>query len=369
MVFSKNYTSSQLNANDGRLALIDLLRFVAAMIVVSFHFSFRGPKGDFMSALQLPSALVYTSQYGYLGVSLFFMISGFVIAYSAEGRTAMAFGISRFIRLYPSFLVCMTITFAVLNFFPVAVFPISVKQYLANLLLFSKILHQPMMDGVYWSIYYEVIFYGWVFLLLLAGAFKKWQHSILLVWLIISILNFAVLRSEFLKLIFITDYAYFFIIGILAYRMRNGDSSLRTLGILAVSSGFALYTADIEAGLLTVSFATPYSALTAMSFLLAAIVVFISTALYKGSVPLQEYFIFLGALTYPLYLLHQMIGYAFIGLFYGKLPDQILLLMVVAFVLGLAFLVNRYFEKPVLPRIRKLLIHLLERPSAQRRTS
>ena len=317
-----------------------------------------------MSALQLPPALVYTSQYGYLGVSLFFMISGFVIAYSAEGRTATAFGISRFTRLYPSFLVCMTITFVVLTFFPVAVFPISMKQYLANLLLYSKFLHQPMMDGVYWSIYYEAIFYGWVFLLLLFGVFQKWQHSIVLVWLIVSILNFVVLQSEFLKLIFVTDYAYFFIIGILVYRMRGGDFSFLTLGLLASSSCFALYTAYVEAGLLIVSFATPYSTLTAMAFLLSAMVVFIMAALYKGSVPMQQYFIFLGALTYPLYLLHQMIGYAFIGVFYGKVPDQILLLMTVAFVLGLAFLVNRYFEKPFLPRIRKLLTHLLERPSA-----
>jgi peptidoglycan/LPS O-acetylase OafA/YrhL len=43
-------------------------------------------------------------------VPAFFVISGFVIAYSAEGRTATGFAIARFSRIYPTFVFCMTLT-------------------------------------------------------------------------------------------------------------------------------------------------------------------------------------------------------------------------------------------------------------------
>jgi peptidoglycan/LPS O-acetylase OafA/YrhL len=49
------------------------------------------------------------ARYGFLGVPIFFIISGYVIAYSAE-RTAAAFAIARVSRIYPTFLFCMTLT-------------------------------------------------------------------------------------------------------------------------------------------------------------------------------------------------------------------------------------------------------------------
>ncbi len=40
------------------------------------------------------------TKFGYLGVALFFMISGYVITLSAANRSALEFAISRFVRLY-----------------------------------------------------------------------------------------------------------------------------------------------------------------------------------------------------------------------------------------------------------------------------
>jgi len=80
-----------------RLASLDLLRLVAALAVVLFHYLFRGGiTGDLdvEYAAAAPFAI-----YGYLGVSLFFLISGFVIAWSAEGRTWQEFAVARFARL------------------------------------------------------------------------------------------------------------------------------------------------------------------------------------------------------------------------------------------------------------------------------
>ena len=93
-----------------RVNEIDLLRFFAALAVVFFHYSFRGYAADAMSIMPYP-LLASLSKYGYLGVELFFMISGFVILMTAANGSLRSFAISRIVRLYPAFWACCTVTF------------------------------------------------------------------------------------------------------------------------------------------------------------------------------------------------------------------------------------------------------------------
>ncbi len=77
-----------------RVEALDLLRLVAVLGVVLYHFGFWGPAAHgCRSGAPLADAV---AKYGFLGVPAFFVISGFVIAYSAEGRTATGFAIARF---------------------------------------------------------------------------------------------------------------------------------------------------------------------------------------------------------------------------------------------------------------------------------
>ena len=80
------------------LATLDLLRLVAALSVVLFHYFFRGAADGIHLAEGYPEVAGY-ALYGYLGVNLFFLISGFVIAWSAEGRAWEQFALARFVRL------------------------------------------------------------------------------------------------------------------------------------------------------------------------------------------------------------------------------------------------------------------------------
>lgn len=97
----------------GRVNEIDLLRFLAALAVVFFHYSFRGYAADGLSVMSYP-LLASVSKYGYLGVELFFMISGFVILMTAAHAGLRDFVISRVVRLYPAFWACCTVTFLVI---------------------------------------------------------------------------------------------------------------------------------------------------------------------------------------------------------------------------------------------------------------
>lgn len=82
-----------VSAGRDRLETLDLLRGLAALAILARHFPWPG--GD---ELLLPKS--------YLGVDLFFTLSGFVIAYSYQhrleaGMAAGRFVLARLVRLYP----------------------------------------------------------------------------------------------------------------------------------------------------------------------------------------------------------------------------------------------------------------------------
>src|SRR3546814_16016616 len=52
-----------------------------------------------------------------------------------------------------------------------------------------RALGQPFLDGAYWTIAYEVMFYGWVFVFITLGWFKKYWQAIVVCWLALSVAN------------------------------------------------------------------------------------------------------------------------------------------------------------------------------------
>lgn len=101
---------NQFDRIHARVNELDLLRFFAALAVVFHHYSLDGFAAESMTIMPYP-LLASISKYGYLGVELFFMISGFVILMTASNGDLKKFVISRLIRLYPAFWVCCSITF------------------------------------------------------------------------------------------------------------------------------------------------------------------------------------------------------------------------------------------------------------------
>lgn len=91
----------------GRLDSIQVLRGVAAILVVLFHF--RHYLNDVYPLKDLGDRLFL---FGEAGVDIFFVISGFIIVYSSRSReknTFSEFAIKRFFRLYPLYFFVLTI--------------------------------------------------------------------------------------------------------------------------------------------------------------------------------------------------------------------------------------------------------------------
>lgn len=83
-----------------RVELLDYARFSAALSVLAFHYLFAGIRNGKLSSLSYIPVVTDIAKYGYLGVELFFMISGYVIFATAKDKSPGQFIVSRIARLY-----------------------------------------------------------------------------------------------------------------------------------------------------------------------------------------------------------------------------------------------------------------------------
>lgn len=359
-----------------RMASLDLLRLAAALAVVLYHYLFGGAIAGSLD-VEYPAAAPYAI-YGYLGVNLFFLISGFVIAWSAEGRTWQEFAVARFARLYPGFLVCMTATFVFLVVAKDQRFPTDVATYIANVSMFARLFGRPSMDGAYWSIMLEILFYGWVAVLIFAGAFQRWKIPIAAIWLAISASNEFFFGNMAIRILFITHYAPLFAAGILAEDMVARGRSPAAFLLLAVAFLVSCQTMMFSHNWMQEHFgaAISYPALLAANIVVYG--VFAGAILLRSMIAPSKTVMMLGGLTYPLYLLHQYIGYISLNALAPHVGRDAAFVAVLAGVLLASFLVWRFIETPVRkPLVRALMSGIYRlapasqpiRPTSSARTS
>jgi peptidoglycan/LPS O-acetylase OafA/YrhL len=346
--------------NAARVQALDLLRLVAVLGVVLFHYGFRGPAAPGQTLVAIPE-LAAVARYGFLGVPIFFVISGFVIAYSAQGRTALGFTIARVARIYPTFVLCMTLTCVAAFLLGQPSFQTGLAQWLANLFIAAPALGQPYMDSAYWSLVVEVTFYGWVAILIAVGLFPRRIDTIVLVWLGISVLNELTIDAAVVEKIFLADDSGFFATGLMIHEFYRGRRDIRLQCLLAASVATAVFQAVHNLAWLRGQTGTAFDDWIVAAICLGSIwLIFKATQI--RSLPIAPGLVAtLGGLTYPLYLLHQKLGYAVMGWIHPAPPPAILVLAIVAGMILLSWLVWRYFERQAQPWTRQTLNHWASR--------
>lgn len=158
-----------------RFVFVDALRGLAALSVVVYH-AFEGGHIDGL-ARYLPGWFLTALGHGSLGVAVFFVLSGFVIAHSVQGDRVTfgyfgRFMLRRSLRLDPPYWVAVVlcIGFAALaaRVMPAQQAPhVSLGQFAAHLVYLQEFLGVPEINVVFWTLTYEVQFYL-VFVLILA---------------------------------------------------------------------------------------------------------------------------------------------------------------------------------------------------------
>ncbi|WP_309081135.1 acyltransferase [Zhihengliuella sp.] len=332
-----------------RLALLDVTRLVAALMVVFYHYtawhhSNWGPE----NASEAWPLLSRITTFGNLGVPLFFIVSGFVILLSSYGRRPSQFIGSRVGRLFPAYWVGVLAT-GILVFFiwADAGDKLTYADWAVNFTMFQSAADVPDIDGVYWTLWAEMRFYGWILLLMLLGWLTPGRMIAFAgLWPVAGILADAA-GLEALDTVLMKQHAPLFAGGIALFLIfRFGHTPLRWIVLgtnVALSAFFTGKRVSGEVESLvgyTIAPEVYWPIVVALFALLAGMTL---TRARDWSIPGATT---AGALTYPVYLLHQMWGWWLIGILAPVLPRPVTLAVVVALVLVAAFAVHRAVERP-----------------------
>jgi peptidoglycan/LPS O-acetylase OafA/YrhL len=346
---------------------IDLLRFLAAIAVVFNHYTWRLTAGDDqISPVGFPNIAPLT-KYGLLGVQLFFIISGYVVLMSAQGKTIKQFFLSRVVRLYPAFWVACTLTFLIERLYgPPATAPshswfnMSGREYLANMTMLHGFAGFRSIDGVYWTLTVEIGFY---FLISLLIGYRLLNHLplICLGWLsYVAVVGPAPGAVTPLFTLFIAEYAPYFIAGMLFYLLQTKNGKpWQICGLLLFSYLLALRQGRAQMTGLSAELHESFTFLAAAAAITVFFTVFALVITRQLNLQKQPWLAKLGALTYPLYLVHAFIGYIIFQHFGAQVNKYVLLIGLIASMIVLAWLIHTYVEKKLSRPLGKKVDYLL----------
>lgn len=350
--------------HSNRFGTIDGLRGVAALAVVFFHLS-----GNLKLELSqlLPDFIMVAFSYGYLGVPVFFVISGFVISLSIGATTITkqyfgTFVLRRSIRLDPTYwvsiLLAITLLFIKAKFMGVDFNLPSFASVFSHMFYLQDILEvKPVISVIYWTLCLEVQLYLFYIITLWLNQKATWlsfintdiKHTILIVLVgILSLLVDYNIISVSIPGLFISSWHYFLMGVLVSNVIRKSPYSTSILTLWLFIELFFQISITIKA----------YS-------IAGVVVTLLIYALWKqkklNSVFTRKEFQFLGAISYTLYLVHPDIGWKVISV--GKLligNNMSPLLSFILFIVGIlasisfAYLLHLIVEKPTLHLCNRL---------------
>jgi peptidoglycan/LPS O-acetylase OafA/YrhL len=365
---------------------LDLLRFFAACIVMIFHLAFWSwafPAGQVAIAshgaanFQNWTMLV---PFGWAGVQIFFVISGFVIVVAAERSSPYKFFVSRFTRLVPAAWICATITLLAWMLIDAERSPLSLfAMYVRSVAFFPT---GDWIDSVYWTLGVEICFYTVVFSLLMAHR-QRWIQPIMrgvglvstLFWIGFTIASlyrdsvafelFSSVQWSRLAQLTLLQHGVFFALGVLLWaRFAKRASRGQTAWLLLFVIGGCLQIAG-ENSLKLEKTGFAFSPLVPCGIWLGAMLFFwlaIANNSRVQQLPLWSLQLLrrLGLMTYPLYLLHNVTGGALMGAFadWGA-SDATALGAAVTVVMALSWWISKVPE-PALQKSTRALFSVLQ---------
>ena len=350
--------------NTNRYRTIDSMRGIAALAVVIFHLSLN-LKAEL--AELLPGFINTLFSYGYLGVPLFFVISGLVISLSIKNspvtrQYAISFVIRRSVRLDPTYwasilfgIMLLSIKNQVLNTTEPLPSPLSVLThmfYLQDLLAIK-----PVISVVYWTLCLEIQLYlFYIFTVWLSQFVSRhvaWKtYSLHLIALlgagIYSVtLDFNVTSISVTGL-FLSNWHYF-LMGVLV-----GNVIRKLPYSIYVFAAWVLFEIVFQLGISI----KPYAIVGVFS---SVLIFFLWRKNLLDTALTRKELQYLGKISYTLYLIHPDIGWKVISYSRFLLEDRMTpfiggLLLVVSLVVSIfvAHLFHLAFERPSLLLASKL---------------
>jgi peptidoglycan/LPS O-acetylase OafA/YrhL len=346
---------------ENRLRSLDGLRLLAAASVMMFHFTARENAGWGQATVAAFPHVSIVTRFGNFGVELFFLISGFVILMTAWDRPLHHFAASRVARLYPAYWVAVLATGALV----MAWHGFAFGDVLSNLTMLQSGSHTPLVSGVYWTLWVELRFYLLIAVFVLMGITRQRVLLVAAVWPSVGLLAEG-MNNWLVDRLLLPEYAPFFAAGMVLYVLHRDGHIRGAWLVLTLDWALSVRSAIVHVA--------PSAQSRTGDWYPASIVVFVITLIFVvmavctltrvahlGGARLSAF----GALTYPLYLMHQEWGNWVINVGHDRLGRSTTLLAAVGLSVVLAYAVHRWVERPVGPRLRKILVREMSPTTAR----
>jgi peptidoglycan/LPS O-acetylase OafA/YrhL len=268
------------------------------------------------------------AKYGWVGVQVFFVISGIVIAASVDGKTWWDYSRSRILRLYPGVWLCTGISMLCI----IGSHQSDASTWL-NLWIRSSVIFpfSPWVDGAYWTLPVEITFYS--LMLLCIGRTPKMS---IIIGVILCLMGAAFwsayklappdstlyfwaskIAGKFRFDAAFIQYSIYFGLGILINRI---NSPIGKISVLAACSPICLIqisqTAQHGADYLNtpLSGLTPFAIWICTTLLIIASIEWNDDLLKRANQSTKNIIRRIGLTTYPLYLTHVTVSFATINI-------------------------------------------------------
>lgn len=380
------------NCMNQRIKILDGFRALAILPVVLFHFFTRWtPPFNDVSLYPYGSDYDYF-MFGKMGVQFFFIISGFVIVYTLDNtQNLKQFWIRRFIRLYPTMVIASLITLTVINLFDFSDYFAAngkVQNMLSSLTflppwnletIFRNKLEFEYIDGAYWSLWYEILFYILCSVLYFANTKNFFRNFVVVSFLIIAggtffdnlsdgkFLGMAINpHSSVIKLLGypfnlfpLHRHLVFFQAGFFFYHLfkaRHGDYTIDTFFKIAMGLSFAVFCYySYYHYLHSFEMMNVVAVMLIFALMLAMFLTFIY---YPKALALFEtkWMVEIGLSSYFLYLIHQNIGGVILNDVKNVswLANPVLPLVLMVFFVAFSIFYTHKIDKPISKTLRKV---------------
>lgn len=301
-----------------RIEFVHILRAVAALMVVYCHLI--GGRAEAYGNNWWPHTVIttyfiapshITQNFGFFGVALFFLISGFVITHVAQQETRVSFIVKRTFRLYPPLIVSILIALvayqleAIVIGQPYAFSTLPTRDILLSMTMLDVIAGTPLGAlAVGWTLTIELVFYVHVALLFpLVQTRPLVASALLIVWGVVGTHLF--IGAGLHTVGEMTHYLPLFAIG-MAVRGWSRNRSVRHLPLIF------LVLAGLEAYIINLVMMKPWALGPTEQFpvqVIYALGVFTLFCFvgerYRGGRVLR----WVGDISYSLYLIHVPVGF------------------------------------------------------------
>ena len=368
------------------MPVLDAVRFLSALMVLLMHMGWRNPYD------------VVQYNPGWVGVEIFFIISGFVITGSSREVTPLAFARRRIARLYPAAICCLLVGFVFMRGFGnvyARATGLAIDDSVAALLGSLTLIGPQRLASALWTLPVELMFYALVMLSIsrnAAGRLHLLAYALILWSAPYLILSFASMFGWAPFTVLPLGYGYwnmtflrhgcFFGLGTLIFLLSERASTDRNgrteRGMIVLALSFCCLEIAGRAYELAPLYLRETSALglacSAMAIFLFFVAVVWRGAIFNEEIRLspraQALLRTLGLMSYPIYLLHEAVAGTIMGFLISRGANTVFAqLYGISVVILLSLAIVLYLEPIVRAGLMRVIDPLLTGSFAKGRTA